>query len=127
VRNIGPNFQINDQEQADALPTRVDVGVQYQVPRIDSLVAGGELVVTADVVATQSFGQPSYRAGAEFTYKKQIFLRAGYATGEGDGTGGAFGIGFRRGGIAIDFSRCFTGPSSDAGTPATFITLRFQF
>ena len=127
LRNAGLKLQINDNPQADPLPTRIDAGVQVHVPRIDSLVPGGELLVTADMVGNLSLSGPSFRSGAEFVYQKQFFLRAGFSTGSFDGAGAAIGLGLRRGGIAIDFARSFGGLSADAGKPPTFITLRFQF
>ena len=127
LRNAGLKLQINDNPQADPLPTRIDAGVQVRVPRIDSLVTGGELLVTADMVGDLSLSGPSFRGGADFVYQKQFFLRAGFSTGSFDGAGAAIGLGQKRGGIAIDFSRAFGGLSADAGKPPTFITLRFQF
>ena len=127
LRNAGLKLQINDNPQADPLPTRIDAGVQLQVPRIDSLIPGGALLLTADIVGDLSLSGPSFRSGAEFMYQKQFFLRAGFSTGSFDGAGAAIGLGLKRGGIAIDFSRAFGGLSADAGKPPTFITLRFQF
>ena len=77
LRNAGLKLQINDNPQADPLPTRIDAGLQFLVPRIDSLVPGGALLVTADMVGNLSFSGPSFRSGAEFVYQKQFFLRAG--------------------------------------------------
>ncbi len=64
------------------------------------------------------------RIGAELGLQKQLFLRAGYASGSGDAAGPSIGIGFMRGALSLDFARVFGGFSSDAGQPPTFLTLR---
>ena len=127
LRNLGPRLQFNDNSQADPLPTRLHFGAQYRVPAVERSLPGGELRVAAEVVARVALADPSFRAGGEFTYKQQYFLRAGFVGGSGDAAGAAIGLGFARGGIAMDFARAFGGFSSDQGQPPTYLTLRFRF
>jgi hypothetical protein len=127
IRDAGLSLQVNDAPQSDPLPTRIHVGASYLVPNIQKSIPDGELRVNAEVVENTSFGSATLRAGGEFVFKKLFFLRAGVASGSGDGASASIGLGVKRGGIAIDFARGFGGFSSDAGTPPTYLTLRFQF
>lgn len=127
VRNVGFRFQVNDVEQADPLPVRVHAGARYAVGAVDRVVKGGALHIGADLVDRLAFANPSVRGGAEFTYREQFFLRAGYATGSGDVAGAAVGLGVQRGGLSMDLARVFGGFSADLGTPPTHVTLRFRF
>ncbi len=127
VRNLGLRLQMNDNAQADPLPTRIHAGAQYLVPGVEHSVPGGELRVTAEIVGNSTFASPSLRAGGEFVYKQQYSLRAGFVSGSGDAAGAAIGLGFQRRGIGMDFARAFGGFSSDAGKPPTYLTLRLRF
>ena len=127
LRNFGPRLQVNDNPQADPLPSRVVVGAQYVIPNFAKQVPDGDLRVSAEFVDKASLGQPSLHLGGEFGYRKQIYLRGGYVTGSGDASGASIGLGIRRGGIAMDFARGFGDSSTDAGNPPTYLTLRFLF
>jgi hypothetical protein len=127
IRDAGLRLQVNDAPQADPLPTRVHLGARYLVPNIEKSIPDGELSVSAEIVASRSFGSPAFRAGAEFALKKLFYLRGGVGGASGDGAGAAIGLGVKRGGISMDFARAFGGLSSDAGKPPTYLTLRFQF
>lgn len=127
VRNAGSAFQVNDIDQADPLPTRLHLGARYLVPGLAAKVPDGELALMGEVAMRPAGGNTSWRGGAEFAFKKQVFLRAGYAGGSGDLAGATIGIGARRGALSFDFARAFGGVSSDAGAPPTYVTLRFAF
>lgn len=127
LRHLGFRFQVDDIEQADPLPTRMHVGARYEVSGVERIVGGGSLRLSAELVDRPRFSDPSLRAGAEFAYTERYYLRAGYAGGSGDLAGAAIGLGVQRGGIAMDFARAFGGFSADAGTPPTYVTLRFRF
>jgi hypothetical protein len=127
VRNLGFRLQINDAEQADPLPTRIHLGAQYVVPMIERAVPNGELRISAEFVQSPALGNLSLRGGGEFAYKKQYFLRAGFVSGSGDGAGSAIGLGSQQGRVGLDISRAFGGPSSSAGTPPTYVSLRYRF
>lgn len=128
VRNVGFRLQVNDAEQADPLPSRLQAGAQYLVPSVERLVANGTLRIGVDVVdRLLAIGNPSLRVGGEFAYKQEVFVRAGLLDGSGDGSHTALGLGFQRGGFSLDFARAFGGTLSDAGTSPTYVTLRFRF
>ncbi len=127
LRHMGLKLQVNDNAQSDALPSRVHLGVQALVPAIAQALPGAELRWAVEVVNRTSFREPAVRLGGELGLQKQLYLRAGYSTGTGDGTGPAFGLGFVRGRLGVDFAREFTGLSADLGEPPTYLTLRVSF
>jgi len=127
VRQLGLKLQVNDNAQSDPLPTRLHLGVQALVPAVAAALPGADLRWSAELVNRTSLNDPAVRVGAELGLRKQLYLRAGYASGTGDATGPAFGLGFVRGKLSLDFARVFGGFSSDAGQPPTFLTIRVQF
>lgn len=127
IRQAGLKLQVNDVAQSDPLPTRLHIGVGGRVPRIATALPGSELRWAVEMVNRTSFGDPAIRVGAELGLQRQLYLRGGYASGTGDATGPAIGLGFVRGALAIDFARVFGGFSSDAGEPPTFLTLRVNW
>jgi hypothetical protein len=127
LRQMGLKLQVNDEAQSDPLPTRLLLGVGARVPSVAAALAGAELRWTAEVVNRTSLDDPAVRLGGELELQRQFFLRAGYASGTGDASGPAFGLGFVRGALRIDFARVFGGFSSDAGEPPTFLSLRLTW
>jgi hypothetical protein len=127
VRQMGLKLQVNDEAQSDPLPTRLLFGVGARVPRVAAALPGAELRWTAEVVNRTALDDPAVRIGTELELQRQFSLRAGYASGMGDASGPAFGLGFVRGALHIDFARVFGGFSSDAGEPPTFLSLRFTW
>ncbi|MHB1312697.1 MAG: PorV/PorQ family protein [Gemmatimonadaceae bacterium] len=127
MRQLGLKLQVNDNAQSDPLPTRLHLGVQALVPAMTRVLPGSELRWSAELVNRTSLNDPAVRVGAELGLQKQLYLRGGYASGTGDAAGPAFGLGFVRGRLALDFARLFSGFSADAGQPPTFLTLRVRF
>ncbi len=127
IRQMGLKLQVNDEAQSDPLPTRLHLGIGGRVPRVTKALPGAELRWAAELVNRSSLDQPAVRLGGEMGLQKQLYLRAGYASGIGDATGPAIGFGFVRGALTIDFARVFGGFSSDAGQPPTFLTLRLTW
>ncbi|MHB8837501.1 MAG: PorV/PorQ family protein [Gemmatimonadaceae bacterium] len=127
VRQMGLKLQVNDNAQSDPLPTRLHLGVGALVPRVSKALPGAELRWAVELVNRTSLDSPEYRVGGELGLQKQLYLRAGYSSGIGDGTGPAIGFGFVRGAMSIDFARVFGGLSSDAGEPPTFLTMRVNW
>lgn len=127
IRNLGLKLQLNDNAQSDPLPSRVHLGVQALVPAVGRALPGARLRWAAELVSLTSLSEPSVHLGGELGLQDQLFLRAGYASGTGVGTGPAFGLGFVRGKLAVDFAREFTGLSADLGQPPTYLSLRVSF
>jgi len=127
VRNIGTKLQINDREQADPLPTRLELGVSYQVSFIEKYVSDIGLRLAGDVVATETADDPSARLGADLTYQKTVHLRGGYIANDTDGANAAIGFGLGTGRLIFDIARTFGGLSEDAGKTPAYVSLRFTF
>jgi len=127
VRNIGPKLQINDSEQADPLPTRIEVGLSYRLGFIAKYVSDIDVRVSGDIVATETADDPSARIGADVAYQKTVHLRAGYIANDTDGANAAIGFGLGTGRLVFDIARTFGGLSEDAGKTPAYVSLRFTF
>jgi hypothetical protein len=127
VRNVGTRLQVNDREQADPLPTRIEIGAEYKLPFIAALVADTELRVAADVVSDKNIDHPAARIGADLAYEKNIHLRGGYVANDANGARTALGFGVVAGRLMFDIARTFGGLSSDAGQTPTYLSLRYLF
>jgi hypothetical protein len=127
VRNIGTKLQVNDREQADPLPTRIEVGVSWKLNFVARYVSDIDVRVAGDVIATKTADDPSARIGADVTYQKTVHLRGGYIANDTDGANAAVGFGLGTGRLLFDIARTFGGLSEDAGKTPTYISLRFLF
>jgi hypothetical protein len=127
VRNIGTRLQINDREQADPLPTRIEIGAEYKLPFIAALIADTEVRIAADVIADKNVDHPAGRIGADVTYEKNIHVRAGYVANDANGARTALGFGVAAGRLVFDIARTFGGLSADAGQTPTYFSLRYLF
>jgi len=127
VRNIGTKLQVNDREQADPLPTRIEVGVSWKLAFIAKYVSDIDVRVAGDVIATKSADDPSARIGTDITYQKTVHLRGGYIANDTDGANASIGFGLGTGRLLFDIARTFGGLSEDAGKTPTYVSLRFLF
>ena len=127
IRNVGRRLQINDQEQADPLPTRVEIGVSYRVGIVRRYVSDIDVRVAGDIVATETADDPSARLGADLTYQNTVHLRGGYIANDTDGAKAALGFGLGTGRLLFDIARTFGGLSEDAGKTPAYVSLRFTF
>jgi len=127
VRNLGSKLQINDREEADALPTRIDVGGEYELPFIAALIADTEVRVAAGVVSDRDLNHAAIRFGADVAYEKNIHLRGGYIANDANGAPTALGFGIAAGHLMFDIARTFGGLSADAGQTPTYLSLRYLF
>ena len=129
IRNVGPKLQVNDKDQADPLPTRVQVGAAYDVPHMAAVAKDVTLRIAGDVLDDTHFDSPSLRIGATAAYRDRAYLRAGYISdrGDGDGAGPAIGFGLSTGNLVVDIARIMRGLSADSGQPPTYFSLRYLF
>ncbi len=127
VRNIGTKLQVNDREQADPLPARIEAGLSYKLGFISKYVSDVELRVAGDVIGTETGEEVSARIGADLTYEKTVHLRGWYIANDTDGANAAVGFGLGTGRLVFDIARTFGGLSEDAGKTPTYISLRFTF
>lgn len=130
VRNLGPRLQVKDSEQADPLPTRLQVGATYLVTPLERYARHVDLKLNADLIDELSFESPSARIGADIGYRKLAWFRAGYVFKEFESSeqfGPSIGIGLALGKLHLDFARLFDSFSSGVGDPPTYLSLRYLF
>ncbi len=129
IRNVGPRLQVNDKDQSDPLPTRVQAGVSVNVPNVGGVPPEVKLRVSGDVLSDMRFNSPSPRFGASIGYRDQAFFRTGYLfdRGDGEGDGPSLGFGISTGSLVLDIGRIVRGLSADAGKPPTYVSLRYLF
>ena len=132
LRNVGFRLQVQNQAQADPLPTRLAVGVLYEVrfrPITDqSLDQAFDLKLAADVDSPWGqVGQSETRIGVDVGYEKLVRLRAGYAFVQDGLSGPSIGLGVQSGSLGIDLARAFlTGSDLQVESP-TFFSFRVSF
>ena len=124
VRNLGLRVHVNDSEQSDPLPTRVQLGVSYLLPTF-AQVKDTDIRLSGDLVDRLDIQKPSGRVGVEVVYQKRYFFRTGYVLE--DGGGPAVGAGFGAGGLFVDIARVMGGLYAEAGEPPVHISLRYLF
>lgn len=122
IAHLGPRFQLENASQADPLPTRLRVGVAYDLLRsLDRPNLEGWVTVEVE-------DRPGYRGGTHFFVGSELaagadqafFLRIGYA---GDGAlpgGGRVGLGLRLDGYDIAVAKSLSSSSLDIGEPLSF-------
>jgi hypothetical protein len=132
LRNLGFRLQVQNQAQADALPTRLAIGAIYDVhfrPAEGGTVDQAfDLKVAADVDSPfGQVGQSETRLGFDIGYQKLIRVRAGYAFVQDGLSGPSVGLGVESGSLGIDLARAFlTGSDLQADSP-TFFSFRVTF
>lgn len=131
LSNMGPNLQVHDQPQADALPARLHVGVSYQ-PTSATWDPALRVKGTAEFVSSMALSSKELHLGGELGYSSGstlLFVRGGYvvqgATDGGErGTGPSFGLGLASGRVQVDLARVFETLSTNLGKPPTYISIR---
>ena len=132
LRNVGFRLQVQNQAQADPLPTRLAIGAQYQV-RLHP-VPGGTLDQAFDVKLAAdvdspwgAVGQSETRVGIDVGYQRLVRVRAGYAFVNDGLSGPSVGLGIESGSLGVDLARAFiTGSDLEADNP-TFFSFRVTF
>lgn len=115
IRHAGFALQLENRDQADPLPTRVQLGVAYRValsqpPGMDERFDARILVDLQD--AWGQYDNPDARIGLEFGYGEIVRLRSGYAILHSETSGPSVGVGLRFGRLQLDFARIFYDSSS---------------
>jgi hypothetical protein len=129
VRNVGPRLQVNDKDQSDPLPTRIQAGISAAVPQVHRRAPELGLRVAADLLDNLDVREPSLRFGAALAYRERAFVRGGYLfdRGDGEGDGPSFGLGLATGSLVFDIARIVRGLSAESGEPPTYVSLRYLF
>ena len=130
VRNVGAPLQVNDSDQADPLPARIQIGVLYRVPAMDRYAPETELKLTGDVVDRLNMESPAPRVGAELSWRRRAHLRGGYifeSARSAESAGPSMGLGLATSNLRLDIATIFEGFSTDAGKRPTYVSLRYLF
>lgn len=127
VRNVGLHLQVKDRDQADPLPTRLQMGIAYRFPPFERDNERADFRVSADLLTPVRFEAPSARAGVELTWQQTVHIRGGYVFDASERAGPAIGIGVAAGGFVVDLARVFEGFSADAGEAPVYLSLRYLF
>src|SRR5437879_113097 len=132
LRNVGFRLQVNNQAQADPLPTRLAVGAIYEL-RLRPVTGRAldqafDLKVAADVDSPWGqAGQSETRLGLDIGYQRLVRVRAGYAFVQDGLSGPSIGLGVESGSLGIDLARAFlTGSDLQVESP-TFFSFRVSF
>ncbi|MBC7791342.1 MAG: PorV/PorQ family protein [Anaerolineae bacterium] len=129
VRNVGPKLQVNDRDQADPLPTRIQFGALYRVTSLEKYSRDVSVRVSGDVIDELQLGSPTIRLGADAAYRQRAHLRAGYVFREIENSeqyGASLGLGLSAGNLQVDIARMFEG-FAGASQPPTYLSLRYLF
>jgi hypothetical protein len=134
LRNVGFRLQVQNNAQADELPTRLAVGAQYEL-RLRPFAGGTggtdqrfDVKLAADLDSPWGqAGQPETRVGVDVGYQKLVRVRAGYAFVQ-DGLGGpSVGFGIESGSLGVDLARAFLAGSDLQVESPTFFSFRVTF
>jgi hypothetical protein len=132
LRNLGFKLQVQNQAQADPLPTRLAVGALYQV-RLRARDAAAleerfDVKIAADVDSPWGqAGQSETRIGVDVGYQRLLRVRAGYAFVQDGLSGPSVGLGLESGSLGVDLARAFlTGSDLQVDSP-TFFSFRVTF
>lgn len=110
IRHAGFPLQLEDRDQADPLPTRLEFGLSYRVdlppPAPDAQPLDARFLVDVENKWGE-FNDPRLRVGTELGYGDLIRVRAGYAFINAETRGPSVGLGVRLGLLSVDFSRVF--------------------
>ena len=126
---VGLKLQVNDSEQSDRIPRRLQVGIQYRVTVPPRLAPETALRLAVDVADDISEGDPAPRFGADIAFRERFHFRAGYAfeASRSEAGGPSIGLGLTAGNLVFDVARILSGLSADAGQAPTYLSLRYLF
>jgi len=129
VRNIGFKLQVNNQAQADALPTRAQAGISWIVFRPAAAVEGFDVKVLADVQGSVGEGtpKPATLIGVETGVRDALRVRAGYAFVDSQQRGPSLGLGLKVGRLGLDLAKTFYPADAIGETDPFHVSLRLDF
>lgn len=132
LRNLGFALQVNNEAQADPLPTRLAFGAAYtvQLRPINADAAGNrfDLQVAADVESPwRETGTPDIRIGMDLGYHQIVRVRGGYAYRHEGLSGPSVGLGVATGAIGVDLAQMFLTRTDLIVSNPTFLSFRVLF
>ena len=126
---VSLKLQVNDSPQSDALPRRLQLGVQYRVDIPERIAPQTALRLAVDLADEVEVGDPAPRFGADISFRERFHVRAGYAfeASRSEAGGPSIGLGLTAGNLVFDVGRILSGLSADAGKAPTYLSLRYLF
>ena len=129
--HLGPDFQVENADQADPLPTRIRVSVGYEMLR--HFVESDDLTLWINFEAEDRWRDPgdapSYYVGAEFMAGQGdiLFVRAGFQEGEiAQSDGFAVGVGLRYQRIELGLAKNLAGSITGESEPV-FVSFALKY
>jgi len=123
---LGLPLQVKNAAQSDPAPTRIRVGAAYEVLQHFSRDSTVQLVASADLVRGIREGiEPTAALGLELILDRSLFVRSGYASGTGKGSGGSVGVGMIWERFDVSVAKSFT--ASDDGAEPFQVTFAIRF
>lgn len=126
VRHLGFPLQVTNQAQADPLPTRLVVGVKWQVLRPPPGVDALDFTVLADLQGSLAGDgvDPATLVGVESGLRDLVRLRFGYAFVDSESNGPSLGFGVRVGRLGVDLARTFYATDAVGETEPVHLSVR---
>jgi len=125
VRNLGFPLQVNNQAQADPLPTRIVVGLKWPMVRPAAGADALDLTILADVQSGVRAGiGPAPLVGIETGVRDVVRLRAGYAFLDSQAKGPSLGLGVQVGRLGVDLARTFYATDDIADKEPVHLSVR---
>jgi hypothetical protein len=126
VRHLG--FALKGASEHDPLPTRVRLGLAYQVLSAFMKDEALKLALAVDVEdQMRGMGDPDIMVGSEFGVAEVFYLRAGYAFLERGLGGPSLGLGVTYDWFYLDLSRGFDEVATATGDEAVQVTFGVLF
>ena len=131
IRNLGFKLQVNNQAQADPLPTRVQVGIAWLVRRPPAPGAPDafDVRVLADLQGSVDGGDvaPATLIGIDSGVRDALRVRAGYAFVDSQQRGPSVGLGLKVGRLGIDLAKTFFSQDAIGEKDPFHVSLRLSF
>ena len=126
---VGLKLQVNDSQQSDPIPRRLQVGAQYRFDVPTRIAPETAIRLSLDLIDEIRVSNPTPRFGADVSYRDRFHVRGGYAfERSGSEAGGpSIGLGLSTGNLVFDVGRIVSGLSADAGKAPTYLSLRYLF
>ena len=129
VRNLGFKLQVNNQAQADPLPTRIQVGMAWMVVRPPVQGDAFDVRVLADFQGAVGQGtlNPATLVGVDSGVRDALRVRAGFAFVDSQQRGPSLGLGVKVGRLGLDLAKTFFAADAIGDQDPFHVSLRLTF
>ncbi|HUH14236.1 MAG TPA: hypothetical protein VMK65_14075 [Longimicrobiales bacterium] len=128
LTDLGFALQTLNAEQSDPLPLRLHLAGSYELLHhfTSDTSSAGWISVEAAIPPPER-GLLELSVGAELAFQDMVFLRGGWVSGEGLGTGPALGLGVRYRNFTVSVARTFQASPLAGEDPPLDLSLGVQF